>query len=704
MRVSLSILPGTREDRPWQVLLCLLPFVHLAAVLLPPPLGLGLQHANDFQACRIWWKTMGTVCLQDGFFPLWNHLQDYGSVYPGYTGYGILYPFTAWLHPFLATEIPAVQSAAEYLSIGLHAAWGANGAYLWLRRSAGGSPSAAALGAALLLLNQRFNDFIRYPGALEVQAWFPWILLLLSHLLDPSSATDPRRRWRHTLALAFCVSMAWLAGYGQLTYIFFLLAGTLFLAHLDRPRLWIWPAAGLVAGTLASVGTLYPTALHALTSPERGGGSLEFAASHPLLHGYLRMFTHPFQVDVLASSLFPVAFLPLIALGLAVAARARDRRWTLSLAGAALLIADLSLGEQGLLFRFFHAHVPMYSSFRVQGRNNFITLLPLAWFAAVGWDAARATSARRRWVAATMVLLALAVGLAARAEAPIPVSSAMEIFGMTAGQALRSQLLWLAGSTACLAAYLLAGNDRLRRIALPACVWCFVVFFCRWTTDYRPWPTTRVIPHYEAGLLTPHRIGIGTVQSPLLEELYHPVQQELDRLGRGQVFPSSRFLFSPEQPGGTPPRLTLRSLGPNHLIADVQSPSAGRLLLIQSWHAGWKSSLPLRRAPGVLAPLSVLDLPAGEHRLDLRFRPTGILLAVGLSLLVPAFLAAAALLLAGRRRLAGLTAGAGVLALALFLAGVYTTHSWPEAFLGGTRGQSFDPEGRVPAVEHGLWR
>ena len=59
MREPFSILPGTREDRPWQVLLCLLPFAHLAAVLLPPPLGLGLQHANDFQACRIWWKIMG---------------------------------------------------------------------------------------------------------------------------------------------------------------------------------------------------------------------------------------------------------------------------------------------------------------------------------------------------------------------------------------------------------------------------------------------------------------------------------------------------------------------------------------------------------------------------------------------------------------------------------------------------------------------
>ena len=64
-----------------------------------------------------------------------------------------------------------------------------------------------------------------------------------------------------------------------------------------------------------------------------------------------------------------------------------------------------------------------------------------------------------------------------------------------------------AASTKRLMPYLLVFNG---------CVVCFVLFLGRWTTDYRPWPSTSQAIHYPKGILTAHRVGIGTVSSPLL--------------------------------------------------------------------------------------------------------------------------------------------------------------------------------------------
>jgi hypothetical protein len=688
----------------WPAVLSLLPFLWFAVVLAPHPLGLGLQHGNDFQACRIWWKLMGTIGLQHGFTPLWNILQDYGAVYPGYTGYNFFYPFTWWAHAVLPWERPASQSYAEYLNLGLHMAWALNGVYFWLRRQAGVSPSAAALGAALVMLNQRFNDFIRYPNGIEALAWLPWALLALGRLLDAEGAADARRRARWALALALCVGLSWVAGYGQLTYIAFLLFGAVLLAHLDQPRRWMWAVGALGVGSLAAVGALWPIALHAFTSPERGGGDPSFALNHPLAVGYFRMFTHPFHADPHASTWFPPAYLPLLLLGGVAAWRRADRRWTLGLLAAVGVIGDLGLGREGFLFEFFHTHVPLYGAFRTQGRNNWITLLALAWFAAAGVEAANRAGPRGRWgLGLAMAFTAVGFAWAGRTPFAPRVASAIEVFGLGAAEVLRAQDRLLLGTTLLLAAACLVRHAGSRAVLLALQIPVLVLVWARWTTDYRSWPTWARIAHYPDGLLNAHRVGIGTVSSPLLEYFLEPVQRELDARGRGDRFPASRFLFAPDTPGGAAPTLRLVSHGPNHLIADLQAPAAGRLLHIAAHHSGWRSNLPLTAAPPPLAPLQMLALPAGETRLDLRFRPTGILLAGGFTLAVLPGLAAAWLALGGHRRSARGLVAAAVLLPALFLAGTVTTHSWPERVLYGADGQSRDPGGKVPLADLPAW-
>ncbi|MHB8800991.1 MAG: YfhO family protein, partial [Thermoanaerobaculia bacterium] len=118
--------------------------------------------------------------------------------------------------------------------------------------------------------------------------------------------------------------------------------------------------------------------------------------------------------------------------------------------------------------------------------------------------------------------------------------------------------------------------------------------------------------------------------------------ETFESLRRPDFDPGVVALVAPEERAGPlPPGRPRGSWAAAHFLADeperaeiATSASAPSLLVLtRSWDAGWEARLdgtpvPLRRAQ--LALLAV-DVPAGEHRLELRYRPLTFRVGLGLS-------------------------------------------------------------------------
>jgi hypothetical protein len=72
-----------------------------------------------------------------------------------------------------------------------------------------------------------------------------------------------------------------------------------------------------------------------------------------------------------------------------------------------------------------------------------------------------------------------------------------------------------------------------------------------------------------------------------------------------------------------------------HLVADVDMPTRGLLVLSEQHYPGWRAwvdgaRVPVRRANGILR---AVDVPAGAHRIEMKYRPKSFYLGAGGSLL-----------------------------------------------------------------------
>ena len=691
--------------RRWPVALALLPFAYVAAVTLPHPFGLALQHGNDFQAHRIWWTDLATWYLKQGFVPVWSPSLDFGTVYFGQFGHGFYYAPGWWLHPFHAPEIPALQTWSHYLQICLHMAIALLGVYRLLRTRAGVSEPAAVLGSSLLLINHRFHDFVRYPSSIETMAWIPWILMYALRLAEGRTTTPGLRgRVNDFLMLTLLVALSWTAGYGQLTYIGgLLIALTVLMCAND----WKGPAiaaAAATAGTFLAVGPLAPTALMASLSPQRGGGNFSFATQNPLRMSVLEMLSHPFSADVHASAFLPPALLGLAVAGMVLGWRRPDRRLSAAMLLGAVLIFDLSRGAEGWLCRPAYEHLPMYSAFRIQDRNNWITLLALCWFAGLGAEKALSGGVRARRTVLGLVLFvpALTALLHLATTPPSHALFSAEKIGEMSPQLL-SYSFWmlLGGSTLLVMTALWFRRGAMRIIALTGLVWVFVFFYGRHSTWYRPPPSTRIHPSFPAGMLASYRVGFGLTSQCLVSDRFTGLHARVMQASGGMTarFPASRFLFLPDEPhsdAGT--TLVMESYGPNHVRATVHAPTPGRLIYFNTMFQGWKGSPNPEAAPAPFDRFMCFRVPAGETSLDLSFAPAWILASGMITLAGMPLLAA---WIAGRKNRRAMMIAAlavGLLSNAFYLYGALTRKSMSQRALFGPDGSTRDPTGRVPAL------
>ncbi len=691
----------------WPTALVVLPFAYVAAVTLPHPFGLGLQHGNDFQGHRIWWTDLATWYLKQGQVPVWSPSLDFGTLFFGQRGHAFFYPGGWWTHVFHAPMIPAWQTWAHYLQICLHMGLAMLGVYRLLRVRGGVAEPAAFIGSALLLLNQRFHDSVRYPCAIETMAWIPWILLLAIRVFENTAAdaAERRRRGNDALKLALVTAMSWLAGYGQLTYIAALLVAIVTLTAGKSVRAVLLAAAAAAGGSLLAAGTLLPTAWMASLAPHRSGDNFGFATQYPRLGSYLEMFSRPFHEDVHASLFFPPVFLGLIAMGLYTAWKRPHRRLSAGLLLAALVILDLARGDEGWLCRVAYDHLPMYKAFRVQGRNNWITLLALCWFAGLGADRLLTGSARERRIG-TALLVMIVVGVAlhhlthtpASREGMTPASTSE----MSASLLTYSFWMLLAGTTLPLLVALPARTRMLLPGAMVAMIWSLVFFYGRYSTWYRPPPSKEVHPNFPAGLLAPFRRGAGLISNSLVEDDALAPLLELQAGLTGtpeRRFPATRFAFFPAE-GGTNAvvRLDLMSFGANHLRATVNTSEPGCLVYFNTMFPGWRGSPAPKPAQAPLQRFMCFDLPAGFTELRIEFFPRAVIACSLLTLTGLSTLATMLAFRAGHRRGAATLAGIGLVVTTAFLTGTFSRRSLSERQLFGIDGSTRDPDGRVPVV------
>ncbi|MEK7405744.1 MAG: YfhO family protein [Acidobacteriota bacterium] len=225
-------------------------------------------------------------CLRNGELPLWDPYTYCGFPFYANVQAQVFYP-PAWITLALS-NLAGGHRLLGFLEwqVALHVFLGGVFTY-WLLRRLDLSRGAATFGATIFQLGGYFASQSQHLGAISGGAWLPlaWLSLL---------ALGERFAWRWLVALALALAMAVLAGFPAVTVVVFascaLLAGALVALRRASPRLLGFATLGCVWAGLLSAAQLLPIMeLSALSmAPRRGewfgtGGGLPLAALGSLL-------------------------------------------------------------------------------------------------------------------------------------------------------------------------------------------------------------------------------------------------------------------------------------------------------------------------------------------------------------------------------------------------------------------------------------
>ena len=97
--------------------------------------------------------------------------------------------------------------------------------------------------------------------------------------------------------------------------------------------------------------------------------------------------------------------------------------------------------------------------------------------------------------------------------------------------------------------------------------------------------------------------------------------------------PSSGFTGEPRAPS-TPAAVQFVQNDPEHLVIDVDAPQRGFLVLADEYYAGWRATVNGVRTPILRANYAfrVVEVPAGQSRVEFRYRPGSVAIGGALSL------------------------------------------------------------------------
>jgi hypothetical protein len=632
-----------------------------------------------------------------GELPLWNPYDRCGYPFAADPQPGNLYPLT-----WLLVGAGLLFGAGWWLvsiKVMFHLWWWGLGMYVWLRRRGLPPPACTAAGMFCLLAYPTSHGL--FSALNWGMAWTPWVLVAVE-----AWAAAPTVKRAATLALA--LGMAWLVGAPASFWYTGLVAGpvaawalashgTLRAAARTAPV-----AAALFLGMAAGQALATAGAVEHTVRAER---DLAFIAQSFLRSDSLLGLVVP-RLQGLQSYL---GLMNLFAAGCALALRPGPRTFVLAgIAGGGLL---LSLGSDAGWLPNLASALPPAGYFRRAHRYLFVVMIPLAALAAEGlWALAQVEGdeARRRW---RRLVLLLAAGGAVVLGAGAALGPRVPYLTGLASLALSAAALWLVVARprwlvlAAAVSILDVWYARLPQIeanfppapATPR------------DAEGRALPLeTRVFDQGYLGFRPGSRLGIrdfgGYQGDPLALRRYARLlalaEKSPEVLGHANVgvllakaprplpavapavawYPAATLVESEElalravtrappgtravleapaltpdelaavralPSGGEPAAGRLVELGLNHVVAEIDAPAAGVVVVAEAYHPGWRATVdgaPARVLPANGLLRAVLVGP-GRHRVELRFSAGAVPALLGLGLLAMALAA----VLAARR-------------------------------------------------------
>lgn len=710
--------PGERSSaRRWGLTLAVLPFVYICVLILPPPFGSGLNIQNDFSSHRIWYTQVDTYFVSKGYFPLWNPTFEMGSPHLAMNfGVGALYPIR-WLSYAFTYFGGPLSYIVQYAQIAGHMSFALLGLFLILRRHGRLSASASVFGASVLLLNQGFNNFIRFPYGVENLAWVPWVLYFSLNIARcPPSAIRARSTRRNFVAIALCVACGALTGYGQFSYFGALFVGAIVICSARSFRgIGLVALAGLL-GTLMAIGAIWPAAEWVTHHPLRDGSNIA-NINVVGVTDYANIILRPFAVDIHYNCFtFPV--LIVLALGgLVFAWRKGTVRISLGMLIGGLWFFDTARGVDGLSFRYLYDHLPLFGSFNSPSKIIWPTFIPIAWFLGFAVDALQ--SKRRPAAAVATVLGIMSVWLAWQyspvvSESSVGIWQPLKAGWLSNAESTRAYVGLVLGSGLAVACFLLIRAGVIQGMCLFFLCVIFVNCFGRYNTFVNESPIAQSMiatpDAYPAGLLARRDAnqgylgltGIGLTSPNVDPVIYRLMSDQGDALAGSEQarFPATRFLWRPRT-GAEPVTVKLVSFGPNHIRFDVDAESNGELVFLAKYSDHWTSNVPFTRDP-TYDEFMRFDVPAGGTSVQMAFLPVSHILGCIVSILGIFGMIGLLARMHRRKWTAAMCCACGLLVLGAVLFGSLTRRSMSERDLFGIGNVSLDPQWRVPARQSGL--
>lgn len=359
------------------------PFLYFFPLVVPNSGMLLLQ--NDFDYLYLPYKSYLLDLWAHGHFPWWSPVEA-----AGYSFFAD--PFAAVLYP------PNLLALVARLVTGAYGTWFhqiftvagvsvfALGLYTWLVRLFA-RPYAAAFAAITLSTCWSVSEFMRFPNAIHVLAWTPWVLAALH-------AVHHERGLRNVYKGAAFLFCQLTGGYPYFfVYACFVYAGYLLYLHVSAA--WVeWKARAareaLTFGLPVLVLLPYLSAVSRLMSvtTDRAGGNYGYAISYPfgpldlvgsLVFPPVATVEGCFYMGSLAVFLLAVYFW-----------RGADAREKVAVLLGLLGVLSLTFGFRSFLFAPVWAVTPVINQMRAFSRLTTM-LLPLlavavhqgfAWFSA----------------------------------------------------------------------------------------------------------------------------------------------------------------------------------------------------------------------------------------------------------------------------------------------------------------------------------
>jgi hypothetical protein len=381
-----------------------LPFLFLTLVLFSAILFSGGQiaatHAGgDVTSQFRYWTQFGFANLRQGHLPLWNP-----HAYSGYPFFGnwqtaLLYPFN-WLNLFLPwySAISWVVAIHFFLM-----GWFTS---LWCRYRMV-SPIGATLGGLIAVGGGGYFLHI-YAGHIPfvcAAAWSPIILLCADGMIR-------QRSWWWVRLGVFALAMQILAGFPQVVYYTALMTGVYTLIQLPRCKHPLFPIVGFLIIAVAACGIdavqLAVGLETASQSVRAGGANISLAASYSLAPENLPTIIMPHYLGDMSEyhPYFGRWFLWETCLfvgcgGLCLGLFGMFDRKNPGAPIAmfmCILAGVLAVGSYTTLYPFLYKYIPLYGSFRVNGRFGFFFTLFMGMLAGFGYDRLHRSPTQRPWL------------------------------------------------------------------------------------------------------------------------------------------------------------------------------------------------------------------------------------------------------------------------------------------------------------------